>query len=120
VCHWFTYLGDLNGCVLFRDCIEFDSDDCDNCFSGEVDCQPLEPECGIVGQCLGLLDYLSGVINEDECLDRCKYNSKCTWYTFETQTNICEEFRNCPQIDETCSTCISGERNCDTSKNNNH
>jgi hypothetical protein len=112
MCQWFTYLFESSGCVLFKDCIELNTYDCDNCVSGQVDCDPIQPKCDVVGQCLGIVDLISQVESKNACLKRCQDSANCTWYTFESQTNLCEEFYTCPLLDENCSTCISGESEC--------
>ncbi len=48
-----------------------------------------------------------------ECLDICKSNSNCTWFTYFPHSDFCNLFANCTAIeDEFCSDCISGEQAC--------
>ena len=47
-CAYFTHYGDLSSCVLFADCVEFNINSCDQCFSGNVECPDLV--CGSPGE----------------------------------------------------------------------
>ena len=44
---------------------------------------------------------------------RCKANDACQWYSYNRREEICYQFSSCPSLNS-CATCVSGERNCDT------
>ena len=50
--------------------------------------------------------------NEDECLNLCKDDSSCAWFTYFRAPSECVLYFDCPMIDETCEDCFSGERSC--------
>ena len=52
------------------------------------------------------------VANEDECLNLCKDDSSCAWFTYFRAPSECVLYFDCPMIDETCEDCVSGERSC--------
>jgi hypothetical protein len=88
--------------------------DCKDCLSGQVQCEQQVPQCDITGQCLGNLDVATIVEHKVDCLKKCQTNEDCSWFTFETESRLCEEFLTCPSIDEGSINCISGERSCKT------
>jgi len=65
------------------------------------------------------------VANTASCLDACKkfegldigndgiIDNYCTWFTFDSVNQGCQLLDGCSNIDTTCSTCISGNVDCD-------
>jgi hypothetical protein len=52
--------------------------------------------------------------DEFQCLESCQENSNCTWFSFFPDSNFCQTFSSCKNIDETsCPNCISGQRECE-------
>ena len=51
--------------------------------------------------------------DEFACLDLCKENLECKWFTFSTLTNLCLLFKDCQVLDEEiCPECLSGQHFC--------
>jgi len=47
------------------------------------------------------------------CLDFCKSEPGCNWFTFSPAKGFCQLFENCLVLDlEKCPDCKSGHRNC--------
>lgn len=70
-------------------------------------------ECWIPGRCQGVLTNIVQSETKEECLQNCKSASDCTWFTFETSGGTCSQFNSCPTVDDSCSTCVSGESICE-------
>lgn len=69
----------------------------------------------ILGECEG--NRVSGVVasdNQEFCLEKCKEIADCQWFTFLSDFGACYFFSDCAAIDESCSTCVSGEKRCET------
>jgi len=69
----------------------------------------------LAGQCINSyqLDSL-GVEDEFECLDACKANETCSWFTHFEHQSLCLLFANCSSLDTSfCSDCVSGQKECD-------
>ena len=110
-CQWFTFFGKLqHTCVLFANCTAIDTTNCDQCVSGERECQPLA--CFVQGQCEGLLDFGLETNSATECLDVCQSFDQCTWFTYKPEVQLCLLYQTCTTLDETCTTCISGQQGC--------
>ena len=89
---------------------------CPDCISGQRDCSSEEPICWIKGECLGTEVQFLSTQTKEECLEACKNTLACAWFTFrsfKSQEPICQLFSDCSSLDETCETCISGERRCE-------
>ena len=111
-CKFFSFAPDIKYCELFFNCSYVDTSVCSNCLTGSKDCQPKEPECWIPGECTGVLDHFEAAQSKEECLGLCKSMIGCGWFTFREPSSPCFLFKDCPSIDETCDSCISGERRC--------
>ncbi len=48
----------------------------------------------------------------DDCLNLCKNDGDCSWFSFDPQRNVCFLFKDCPSLDEACQDCVSGEKGC--------
>ena len=59
-----------------------------------------------------MLDILPSSTKE-QCLQSCKDNSKCNWFTYIPNASACELFYNCTSLDTGCLACLSGERTCE-------
>ena len=73
-----------------------------------------QPECYQAGgSCQGDLDsVLNGIESQNECLKNCRGRDKCEWYTHNSASRTCFLFRNCPDIDENCLNCLTGQKLC--------
>ena len=58
-------------------------------------------------------DYTKRFLFPDDCLDACQSDPECQWFTYNFPTSACFLFSDCELFDETCSECISGQRNCE-------
>ena len=100
-------------CQLLHNCTNVDVNLCPSCLGGPSGCEPPAPQCWVQGQCQGNLIQTKPVETQEECLDQCKSTKGCKWFTFSNDPEpFCLLFRDCPNLDETCSGCISGEQRC--------
>ena len=111
-CNWFTFFPQLGFCQLFKECTTLDSEACPDCLSGERNCVPPEPVCWVRGECEGTIDRVDEVETLEECLDLCKQSTTCRWFTFYEPSSPCILMKDCTTIDESCTSCISGEKRC--------
>ena len=42
-----------------------------------------------------------------------KATEGCAWFTHDSAGGACYTFEDCPNIDESCDTCVSGEDECE-------
>ena len=71
-------------------------------------------QCFQSGECRDSLTVgVSITTDEFACLDLCKENLECKWFTFFTLTNLCLLFEDCQVLDEEiCPECLSGQHFC--------
>ncbi len=68
--------------------------------------------CWAEGQCNGsLLDELDSPSSE-HCLEACKSDGTCEWFTFDSYGSICYLFEDCPFFQTDCTTCLTGQKLC--------
>ena len=70
---------------------------CPNCVSGENGCAP-RPTCWVEGQCEGRFLHLGQSDTKEDCLNLCKNNPECQWFTWDSRDEACLLFRDCPSI----------------------
>ena len=109
-CNYFTHYQDSSACFAFVDCAELTSSSCTDCISGDVTCT--EQPCFLSGRCDGTLLYFAVAENPDECLDACKSDPECSYFSFDSSDNFCILTTNCQTVDE-CDTCVYGNRGCE-------
>ena len=110
-CQWYSYDPADGACNAFSDCPSLETDACPNCVSGEDECEAYT--CFVPGECLGFfLDHID-LTSADECLQECKGNNFCEWFTFFEESNICYLYSTCNEIDQECQNCVTGEDECD-------
>ena len=71
-------------------------------------------QCFLPGECTNstLLSFQT-TTDQYECLDNCKSQANCTWFTFKLETKVCLLFETCGNVDATlCPQCVSGQREC--------
>ena len=71
-------------------------------------------QCSVPGECI-LSQHLDLVASKDElqCLELCKQEVNCTWFTFYPETGSCQMFTSCLGIDDSrCPLCLTGQREC--------
>ena len=110
-CAWFSFHTNTLACTAFANCVELDQK-CEFCVSGEVNCPDLEPACGVPGLCLGPVIESRREDNAGECLRYCNTDNNCAWASFDNKIKTCYLFENCPDLQTSCLSCISGERRC--------
>ena len=74
----------------------------------------LEENCFQVGKCLESY-HIAGKVASDEyeCLEFCKIESECSWFTFFIADNFCELLKTCTTLDaELCPDCLTGQAEC--------
>ncbi len=55
-------------------------------------------QCSIQGDCIGFSlgqDYL---LTERQCLEFCKANEGCQWYSYDKANGFCNALLNCQQV----------------------
>ena len=110
-CECFTYFQTSNGCSEYSDC-ESLNQTCSTCLSGLKDC-PVQLLCNQQGFCNGHIDGEPEFLPDEEaCLDKCKADANCEWYSYNKNTGACTLLRDCPFLDLTCTECSSGQRDC--------
>jgi len=71
-----------------------------------------DPQCFIEGRCIESQHVDVQISkNEIECLEICKSNERCNWFSFKPESNFCDLLDNCTQLEDT-NLFISGSRNC--------
>ena len=110
-CEFFTYFITDGVCLQLQTCPELDEGCSEECISGDVECDVLV-RCDIQGYCDGaFVDYVE--INDKElCIEACWSRTECEWWTFDSAENLCTLLSSCLTIDESCISCVSGERDC--------
>ena len=73
-----------------------------------------EPQCYVEGECLdSQLVNLTLQDNYNGCLNDCKDNMDCQWFTFKGSGNVCLLLSDCITVStENCQDCYSGEKTC--------
>ena len=113
-CKWFTFSTVKGFCYLYENCIMLDAETCPDCISGKKECVVNEPKCEVQGECKGIAEQDESVQTVEECLQLCKSNSGCAWFTFNKLYFHCFLFEICSNIDvSSCGdNCISGQKEC--------
>jgi hypothetical protein len=52
------------------------------------------------------------VSSKEECLQLCKGDARCIWFTHFSSSKMCLLYTDCLTVDETCDECVSGEFSC--------
>ena len=111
-CQFWTYYRESKGCLGFVSCDHLSSESCTDCVSGDKECEPYQ--CNIQGRCSGTLVRFLQAPDVDYCAEACHTYTNCTWWTYDQggSSKFCTLMGDCPVLDETCLTCISGEAGC--------
>ena len=64
------------------------------------------------GLCKGGLLSFTSDSTYNECSEACYDNPECEWWSFDVKTHLCNQLNGCPILDESCTTCLSGESKC--------
>ncbi len=68
--------------------------------------------CWEQGLCNGVLIGETGDVDSNTCLELCKSNEECRWFTHDSSDSVCLMFQGCQSIDSACTTCLSSQRQC--------
>ena len=81
-------------------------------------CLVSSQDCFVPGECTqSSLISIKETDNVAICLDFCKDNEDCNWFTFVPYASVCELLADCGELDDTnCKDCISGQRECEAPK----
>ncbi len=71
--------------------------------------------CWGEGECNGILIGGFEVDSANDCLDACKGDKECAWFSYNSLDTTCVLLENCTAI-ETCDTCLTGQRACSDRK----
>jgi hypothetical protein len=102
-CKWFTWSQENEICVAFSDCPYLDELKSDT-ISGQRDCSVYT--CEQQGFCRDITVDIQVARNEDHCIKLCPKETKCNWYSFNAENNVCV---HCPEIDTSCLSCYFGQ-----------
>ena len=70
-------------------------------------------QCWVPGSCQGDVIDSHPVAGEESCLDACKDESDCSWFTYDDSNGLCLLLANCEAVDpDACPTCWSGQVQC--------
>ena len=108
-CVWFTYYADEGVCVALTECVKVSQ--IPRTVSGNAKCNS-NLECDIRGRCTGVLVNVESAQTWQNCQNICQSTKECQWFTHDSSTNVCFNFRDCVAVNENCVTCTSGEVNC--------
>ena len=110
-CNWFTYFQKTSYCQLYKNCYLLDLGSGHDCLSGEKECYAPELKCSMTGNCSNQSFNMENTSDPEECLDLCKSNTTCHWFTLDSSTGSCNFYTECDSLIG-CDTCISGNSNC--------
>jgi hypothetical protein len=110
-CAWFTYFQKTSYCQLYKNCFLLDLVSCQDCLSGEKDCSAPQLKCSMTGNCSNQPFHSESASDSEVCLDLCKSNITCQWFTHDSSTGSCKFYTECDSLIG-CDTCISGNSNC--------
>ena len=109
-CSWFTYYEDYGVCVALTECVKVDQ--IRNTISGNSKCTS-NLECNLTGRCTGVLESVSQAESVESCHQICLgQDSRCQWFTYDSDSKSCFSLQDCVALDENCLTCTSGQANC--------
>lgn len=102
-------------CFAYSDCPNITTAECSDCFSGQLSCLD-DLVCNQPGICQGPQIDHEVVNNVDECIEFCRSNDNCQWYTFFPDTGTCSLTDNCVDLDDECEECITGQKHCSSTQ----
>jgi hypothetical protein len=65
---------------------------------------------GLPFSCKGDFVESKVVLSFTECIFSCDMYSECQWYTYETEHGHCVLYKDCGGRDQTCTTCLTGNK----------
>ncbi len=69
-------------------------------------------QCWVPGICQDILIDNTASDSDNDCLGLCQETDNCLWFTYDSEDGDCMLFQDCQQLDTTCETCVSGQREC--------
>ena len=112
-CVWFTFYADEGVCVALTECIKVTQ--IPRTVSGNAKCNS-NLDCDVRGRCTGILINVESAQTSQNCQSICQSTKDCKWFTHDSASNVCYNFRDCVAVNENCLTCTSGEANCPQKK----
>ena len=114
-CEWYSRNQDNEICIAFADCPYLDESKSDT-ISGQRYCSAYI--CRHQGSCKGITIDIQIAKSEDYCLNLCQKESKCHWYSFDSENDVCALQEDCPEIDTSCLSCSFGQKECKSQASN--
>ncbi len=72
----------------------------------------LDLQCWIPGNCQGILIDEVEAVDESTCLNLCKANDSCLWFSHNVADDACVLLEDCQNFDVNCVNCLSGQKQC--------
>ena len=113
LCFFFTFYSSSGECRQYYDCDNFAPQTCSDCSTGMKNCSL--SICFKQGFCIGRLSQTDYLENADDCLDLCKSDANCEWFSFDqANRGYCALTVDCPVLDPAClnEDCVHGQRDC--------
>jgi hypothetical protein len=110
-CSWITFIEDNQECIQFLDCPIIDPQ-YNTSYSGQAECEPEGFVCDELGFCQGHLLMADVRNSSTDCLAFCQSEAECQWYSFFGDDGNCLLTTDCPVVDESCSDCVYGQKEC--------
>merc|ERR1712038_1426426 len=111
-CNWWSFEPAQNLCVLFGNCTESGNPNqvvCPDCISGQKLCPARE--CHGAFKCEGHFIDSFNIAHLEDCIEACRDDESCMWYTLEKTHDHCVLYEDC-DVQNDCATCASGTRDC--------
>lgn len=113
-CQWFSYKQEGHLCFVLKDCPSMQNENQGICQSGENECEDSAPQCNVDGCCQGTSIQFIITDSAGKCLDACKDDSECRWFSYQTENRVCSLLKDCNSWQhENEGVCVSGESQCD-------
>ncbi len=109
-CFWISHFETTQQCKYYQDCLEIDTSECSDCYTGEVTCP--DTLCSQTGFCQGASVGDTKTDTERGCQEDCFENTRCNWYTFYPDFQDCVLTSDCTPL--IFSGSVYGERDCFT------
>ncbi len=129
---FFIYNDDTGDCYIFPYASEFLTDGCQDCVSGPATCEGSTSSfsnitckqlslcrftdlvCWMPGTCSSGTEIATfGVDNSDQCLQECRSEPDCDWFSYDTSNNLCYLYTGeCNPAASECDTCYSSQKYC--------
>ncbi len=79
----------------------------------------LDLECWKPGLCNGVLIREVFGVDKSACVEESRANDNCTWFTHDSDEDLCLLFQDCSDMDTSCDTCVSSQVQCSYTESDN-